>query len=156
MGVARRPVAVVTAVVLVLEAAGVVLLNWFLSLVVDKQKMSLAGLEPSVMSTGAWVAGVVFGLYLLLCAGVLIVGAVRDGAPGGFARAVLIGCAVVHGLLGAFSVGLVGWAAFAATMVVLALIVLSLLMYGPERDGTRRAGKGGDEGTGASGGPVAV
>jgi hypothetical protein len=37
----------------------------------------------------------------------------------------------VHGVLGALTVGLVGWAAFAALMAALGLIVLTLVAYGP-------------------------
>ncbi|WP_258527536.1 hypothetical protein [Streptomyces sp. NBRC 110611] len=130
---ARRPVALAAAVVLIFEACGIVLLNWILSIVVDKQQMSLAGLQPRAMSTGSWVAGGLFGLYLLCCALILIRTALRDRAPGGFARIVLISAAVVHGLLGAFSVGLVGWVAFLAMMVVLGMIVLTLVAYGEGR-----------------------
>ncbi|MFC6062558.1 hypothetical protein [Streptomyces ochraceiscleroticus] len=130
---ARRPVAVVTAVVLVLEAAGIVLLNWILSVFVDKQRMSMAGLETHAMSAGAWIGGLVFGLYLLFCAYLALRCAVRDRAPGGFARIVLISCAVIHGVVGAFTVGLVGWAAFAGAMVTLGLLIFTLLAYGEPR-----------------------
>ncbi|MEV5978071.1 hypothetical protein [Streptomyces sp. NPDC052114] len=126
---ARRPVAWVAAIVLVAEAIGIALLNWFLGLVVDKQDMSLAGLDPRATTVSTWIAGALFGGYLLLCALVLARTAARDRGPGGFGRLLLISCAVVHGLLGAFSVGLVGWAAFAFMMVVLGLIVLTLVAY---------------------------
>ncbi|WP_241777810.1 hypothetical protein [Streptomyces sp. CT34] len=132
--VARRPVAVAAAVVLILEAAGILLLNWILSIVVDRQQMSLAGLQPRAMSAGAWIGGGVFGVFLACCAVILLRSALRDRAPGGFARIVLIGCAVVHGVLGAFAVGLVGWVAFLAMMVVLAMLVLTLVAYGEPRD----------------------
>ncbi|OPF77221.1 hypothetical protein VT50_0222040 [Streptomyces antioxidans] len=114
------------------EAVGIALLNWILGLVVDRQQMSLGGMDTDAMSIGTWVAGGLFGLYLLVCGVVLLRAAVRDRAPGRLARILLITCAVVHGLLGAFSVGLVGWAAFAFMMVVLGLIVLSLLGYEAE------------------------
>ncbi|MCX4636583.1 hypothetical protein OG775_15845 [Streptomyces platensis] len=133
--VARRPVALAAAVVLILEAFGIVLLNWILSIVVDRQQMSLAGLQPRAMSTGSWVGGILFGLYLLFCAVVLLRCALRDRAPGGFTRIALISCAVVHGMLGAFAVGLVGWVAFLAMMVVLALLVLTLMAYGEGASG---------------------
>ncbi|WP_306335355.1 hypothetical protein [Streptomyces sp. KL118A] len=126
---ARRPVAWVGAIILLVEAVGIALLNWFLGLVVDKQDMSLAGLDPRAMTVSTWIAGVLFGGYLALCAVVLIRTAVRDRAPGTFGRLLLISCAVVHGLLGAFSVGLVGWAAFVFMMVVLGLVVLTLVAY---------------------------
>lgn len=149
---ARRPVAWAAAVVLVLEAFGIVLLNWILSIVVDRQQMSLAGLQPRAMSTGSWIAGALFGLYLLFCAVVLIRTAMRDRAPGGFARIALISVAVVHGLLGAFAVGLVGWVAFLAMMVVLGLIVLTLVAYGEGR--TPQEGDADPAGT--PGGPQAA
>ncbi|MET7938458.1 hypothetical protein [Streptomyces sp. NPDC005322] len=129
---ARRPVAAVAAVTLMLEAVGIALLNWILGLVVDRQQMSMGGLETDAMSVGTWVAGGVFGLYLLSCGVVLLRTAVRDRAPGRFGRILLITCAVAHGLLGAFSVGLVGWPAFAFLMVVLGLIVLGLMAYEAE------------------------
>ncbi|WKX70775.1 hypothetical protein [Streptomyces sp. XD-27] len=126
---ARRPVAAAAAVVLIVEAVGIALLNWILGLVVDRQDMSMGGMDPDAMSVGTWVMGGVFGLYLLFCGLVLLRAAVRDRGPGRFARILLIVCAVVHGLLGALTVGLVGWAAFAGLMVVLGLIVLTLMAY---------------------------
>ncbi|MEU3709160.1 hypothetical protein [Streptomyces catenulae] len=140
---ARRPVAVVAAVVLILEAGGIVLLNWILSIVVDRQQMSLAGLEPGAMTTGALVAGVLAALYLLVCAAVLLRTALRDRPPGLLARIALIACVVVHAVLGAFSVGMVGWPAFAALMVVLALLVLTLVAY-EERPAAPDAAEPGD------------
>ncbi|MGW6405456.1 hypothetical protein [Streptomyces sp. NPDC055134] len=132
---ARRPVAWVAAIVLFAEAIGIALLNWFLGLVVDHQDMSLAGLDPRAMSVSAWIAGALFGLYLVLCAVVLVRIAVRDRGPAGFGRILLISAAVVHGLLGAFSVGLVGWLAFVFMMVVLGLIVLTLVAYDRKEEG---------------------
>ncbi|MFD6433159.1 hypothetical protein [Streptomyces venezuelae] len=126
---ARRPVAWVGAIILLVEAVGIALLNWFLGLVVDKQDMSLAGLDPHAMTVSTWIAGGLFGGYLALCGIVLARTAVRDRAPGTFGRILLISCAVLHALLGAFCVGLVGWAAFAFMMVVLGLIVLPLVAY---------------------------
>ncbi|KAF4406688.1 hypothetical protein [Streptomyces lycii] len=137
----RRPVALVAAVVLAAEAVGFALLNWFLGEVVDNQRMSLAGLDPDAMSLGSVALGVVFGLYLLTCAVVLLVAGVRDRAPGRFSRVLLIVCAVVHAVLGAVTVGLVGWAAFAFLMLVLGLVVLALIGYGTDR-GTAESGAG--------------
>ncbi|MFE2495809.1 hypothetical protein ACFXKS_38895 [Streptomyces scopuliridis] len=131
--VARRPVAWVAAIVLLLEAVGIVFVNGVLATVVDNQRMSLAGLDPSAMSLGTWVMGGVFGAYLVLVAAVLVRTALRNRAPGRFGRIALIACAVVHGVLGAVTVGLVGWSAFAFMMVVLGLIVLVLVAYEPER-----------------------
>lgn len=130
----RRPVAFVAAIVLFVEAVGVVLVNGVLATVVKNQDMSLAGTDPEVVSDGTWVMGGVFGLYLVLCGLLLLVAGVRDRAPGRLARIVLIVCAVVHGVLGALTVGLVGWAAFAVLMVVLGLIVLTLVAYGAPSD----------------------
>ncbi|MEU9318050.1 hypothetical protein [Streptomyces sp. NPDC048295] len=132
--VVRRPVAFVAALVLFAEAVGVVLINGILATVVKNQDMSLAGMDPAVMSSGTWVMGGVFGLYLLLCGLLLLLAGIRDRAPGRFARVVLILCAVVHGVLGALVVGLVGWTAFAFLMVVLGLIVLTLVAYGTRSD----------------------
>ncbi|MGW7418224.1 hypothetical protein [Streptomyces sp. NPDC054863] len=128
--VARRPIAAVTALVLFLEAFGVVFVNYVLGRVVDGQSMSLAGLDPDGMAAGAWALGGAAGLFLAVCGVFLLVAAVRDLAPGRLVRILLIVCAVVHGVLGAATVGLVGWWAFGWTMVVLGLLVLSLLMYG--------------------------
>ena len=137
---ARRPVAWVAAIVLFAEAIGIALLNWFLGLVVDRQDMSLAGLDPRAMSVSAWIAGALFGLYLAVCGIVLVRVAVRDRGPAGFGRILLISAAVVHGLLGAFSIGLVGWLAFVFMMVVLGLIVLTLVAYDRKEQGAADAG----------------
>ncbi|MFB6717238.1 MULTISPECIES: hypothetical protein [unclassified Streptomyces] len=137
--VVRRPVAFVAAIVLFAEAVGIVVVNGILATVVRNQDMSLAGLEPSAMVNGTWAMGGVFGLYLLLCGSVLLLTGIRDRAPGRIGRIALITCAVVHGVLGALTVGLVGWAAFASLMVVLGLIVLALVAYGPESGSGRTA-----------------
>nr|WSW67169.1 hypothetical protein OG461_13710 [Streptomyces sp. NBC_00995] len=129
--VVRRPVAFIAALVLFAEAVGIVIVNVVLGTVVKNQDMSLAGTDPGVMSKGTWVLGGLSGLFLVLCGVLLLVTGIRDRAPGRAARIVLIGCAVVHGVLGALTVGLVGWAAFALMMVVLGLIVLTLVAYGP-------------------------
>ncbi|MCF1507209.1 hypothetical protein [Streptomyces glomeratus] len=125
----RRPVAGIVAVVLVVEAFGIGMLNWFLGTLVDRQNMSLAGLDPDAMATSSKVGGVVFGLYFALCGLAALLVAVRDRSPSGFWRILLISAAVVHALLGAFTVGLVGWGAFAFLMVVFGLILLTLMTY---------------------------
>ncbi|MFS4093647.1 hypothetical protein [Streptomyces sp. AF1A] len=142
----------VVAVVLLAEAFFIGALNWFLGVVVDRQKMSLAGLDPHVMSTSSKAGGVVFGLYFALCALVALLVAVRNRAPAGFGRILLISVAVVHGLLGAFAWGLVGWPAFVFMVVVLGLVVLLLMTYDRE-DGPERAAAGG--GAGQDGDPQA-
>ncbi|QHA09850.1 hypothetical protein GQF42_27160 [Streptomyces broussonetiae] len=121
------------AVVLLAEAVFIAALNWFLGVVVDRQDMSLAGLDPSTMATSSKIGGVLFGLYFALCALVAVLVAIRDRAPAGFGRVLLISVAVVHGLLGAFAWGLVGWTAFLFMVVVLGLVVLLLMTY--DRDG---------------------
>ncbi|MFF5895044.1 hypothetical protein ACFY8O_03855 [Streptomyces argenteolus] len=147
----RRPVAFVTAVVLFVEAVGIVLVNGVLATVAGNQSMSLAGMDPDAMVTGTWVMGGVSGVLLVLCGVIPLVAGIRDRSPGRVARIALIACAVVHGVLGALAVGLFGWAAFAFLMAVLALIVLTLVMYeraGPAGDGPATAG--------AEGAPAAV
>lgn len=125
----RRPVAWIVAVVLFVEAVGVAALNWFLGVVVDRQDMSLAGLDPDVMSMSSKIGGIVFGLYFALCALVALLVALRDRPPAGLGRVLLISAAVVHGLLGAFGWGLVGPGAFVCMIVVLGLVVLLLMTY---------------------------
>ena len=148
----RRPVAWIVAVVLLVEGFVVAALNWFLGIVVDRQDMSLAGLDPSTMSMSSKIAGVVFGLYFALCALVALLVAIRDRAPAGFGRVLLISAAVVHALLGAFAWGLVGWTAFLFMVVVLALIVLLLMTY-DRAEGPEQAASG--DGAGADGDPQA-
>ncbi|MER6350241.1 hypothetical protein ACWC10_38235 [Streptomyces sp. NPDC001595] len=125
----RRPVAWIVAVVLFAEALGVAALNWFLGVVVDRQDMSLAGLDPDMMATSSKIGGVVFGLYFALCGVAALLVALRDRRPAGIGRVLLISAAVVHALLGAFAWGLVGWPAFLVMVLVLGLIVLLLMTY---------------------------
>ncbi|MGP4051999.1 hypothetical protein [Streptomyces sp. 2A115] len=145
----RRPVAWVAAIVLFVEALGIALLNWFLGVVVDRQDMSLAGLDPNAMSVSSKAAGLVFGLYFALCGFVALRVALRDRAPAGLGRILLISAAVVHGTLGAFTVGMVGWGAFAFMMVVLGLIVLIFMAYDrpePAVSDAKPDGEGGGDG----------
>ncbi|MGI5349210.1 hypothetical protein ACQEU8_13585 [Streptomyces sp. CA-250714] len=139
----RRAVAAVTALVLTMEAALLVGLNLFLGKVADAQQMSLAGIDPRAMTVSAVIGAVLVGGYVLGCALILVRTAIRDVPPRGFLRIVLISCAVVHGVLGAFCVGLVGWAAFVVMMAVLGLIVWSLTWYGEamEQPADRAAGR---------------
>lgn len=131
---ARRPVAVVAALVLLVEAVGIVAINGILATFVDRQNMSLADLDPDAMVTGTWAMGGVFSLFLAACGVVLLLTGLRDRAPGRIERILLISCAIVHGVLGALTVGLVGWFAFVFMMVVLGLIVLTLVGYGRAKD----------------------
>ncbi|MGP4004807.1 hypothetical protein [Streptomyces sp. 8N706] len=131
----RRPVAAVGAVLLFLEAIGIGLIHMILGVVVDRQDMSLAGLDSGAMTVSTWIAGGLFGLYLAFCGAVLLRAALRDRAPGRFARILLITCAVVHGVLGMLTVGLVGWGAFLFMMLGLAVIVLTLIAFEARGDG---------------------
>ncbi|MFE7578751.1 MULTISPECIES: hypothetical protein [unclassified Streptomyces] len=144
--VVRRLVAFLAALVLAVEAVGIVIINVVLGTVVKNQDMSLAGTDPEAMSKGTWVLGGISGVFLLLCAVLLVVAGIRDRGPGRVGRIVLICCAVVHGVLGALTVGLVGWTAFACMMVTLALIVLVLVAYGAEP--AARSGKAAPEAAG--------
>ncbi|WP_435286108.1 hypothetical protein [Streptomyces bacillaris] len=138
----NRAVAIVTAFVLFGEAVGIFAVNAVLATVTENQNMSLAGMDPKAMTTGTWVLGGVSALLLVGCGLIPLLAGVRDRAPGRFGRIALIGCAVVHGVLGAVTVGLVGWSAFAFLMVVLALLVFTLLAYGPEPGDDDRTGDG--------------
>ncbi|MHC5703559.1 MULTISPECIES: hypothetical protein [Streptomyces] len=149
--VVRRTVAVVAAIVLCLEAVGIVVVNGIMATFVNNQSMSLDGLDPDVMAAGTWAMGGVFGFFLAACGTLLLVVAVRDRGPGRWGRVLLVGCAVVHGVLGALTVGPVGWHAFVFLMVVLGLVVFALLQYG----GTEPEGLGEPGGSGG-GAPPAV
>ncbi|MFJ2745004.1 hypothetical protein ACIO3O_35715 [Streptomyces sp. NPDC087440] len=132
---ARRPIAAVTGLVLILEAFGFVFVNYVLGRVVEGQSMSLAGLDPDAMAAGAWIMGGIAGLFLAVCGLFLVLAAVKDRpALGRWVRIALIVCAVVHGVLGAAAVGLVSWWAFVWMMLVVGLLVLSLLLYGRRSD----------------------
>lgn len=150
----RRPVAWVVALVLFAEGLGIAAVNWFLGVVVDRQDMSLAGLDPHMMSVSSKVGGVVFGLYFALCGLVALLVALRDRAPAGVGRMLLISAAVVHGLLGAFAWGLVGWTAFLYMVGVLGLVVLLLMTYdGRPDEPADAASKDGAGGPGTPGAP---
>ncbi|MFI5666927.1 hypothetical protein [Streptomyces sp. NPDC051704] len=125
----RRLVAGLASIVLVVEAAVLVLVHIVLGKTTRNQSMSIAGMDPDVMSTATYAMGAGIGAFLLLCALFLAVAAVRDRAPGTFARVVLVTAAVTHGVLGALAVGLVGWGAFAVLMAILCLLILTLMLY---------------------------
>ncbi|WP_411105737.1 hypothetical protein [Streptomyces sp. cmx-4-9] len=129
--VLRRLVAALAAVVLVVEAAVLVLVHVVLGRTTASQSMSIAGSDPDVMSKATYAMGAGTGAFLLLCAVLLAVAAVRDRAPGRFGRILLVVAAVTHGVLGMLAVALVGWAAFAALMLILCLVVLALVLYAP-------------------------
>ncbi|MFJ6834551.1 hypothetical protein [Streptomyces sp. NPDC091209] len=147
----RRPVVWVAAIVLFLEAMGIALLNWYLGVVVDRQDMSMAGLDSDLMSLSSKIGGLVFGLYFAACAVAALLVALRQRPPGLLGRVLLISAAVVHALLGAFTVGLVGWGAFTFMMVAFALVVFTLLAYdrretGPVGAAPQAGGNGDGEG----------
>ena len=104
--------------------------------------MSLAGLDPHMMSVSSKIGGMAFGLYFALCGLVALLVALRDRPPAGFGRVLLISAAVVHGLLGAFTWGLVGWPAFLFMVLVLGLIVLLLMTYDRHDRARRRRAPG--------------
>ena len=107
------------------------LLQWILGLVAEKQEMSVGGVSATAISVSAWVGGAVLALFLLLCGVLLARVSVTDRPPRRLARVALVGGAVLHAVLGALAVGLVGWSAFAGLMVVFGLIVLTLTLYPP-------------------------
>ncbi|MFE7510948.1 hypothetical protein ACFU8I_06920 [Streptomyces sp. NPDC057540] len=129
---ARRPIALVTAAVLFLEAPGIVAINAVMAGFLEAQSMSLDGMDPDAMVKGTWGLGIASGVALVACALVALVAGVRDRRPGRFGRGLLIGCAVVHGVLGAVAVALLGWTAFAFLVAVLGLVVLTLVAYSKE------------------------
>ncbi|WP_301367024.1 hypothetical protein [Streptomyces xanthophaeus] len=137
----RRLVAGLAAIVLVVEAAVLVLVHIVLGRTTANQSMSIAGSDPDVMSKATYAMGAGMGAFLVLCAVLAAVTALRDRSPGRFGRVVLIGGAVVHGVLGILCVVLVTWAAFATMMLILCLLVLTLTSYAP-----RTGGSGGGEG----------
>lgn len=128
----RRTAAAATAVVLVLEALTIAFVNWILGLSVRHQKMSMGGLGSDSMAIGSWAGGGLLALFLVVCAALTARIAIRDRMSGRAGRIALIVCAVVHGVVGALVVGLVGWVAFVLMMVILALLVGTLVMYAPE------------------------
>ncbi|MFJ3515361.1 MULTISPECIES: hypothetical protein [unclassified Streptomyces] len=136
----RRLVAGLAAIVLVVEAAVLVLVHIVLGRTTANQSMSIAGSDPDVMSKATYGMGAGMGAFLVLCAVLAAVTAIRDRSPNRFGRIVLISAAVTHGVLGTLVVGLVGWAAFAAMMLILCLLVLILTLYAARRDGEGDAG----------------
>ncbi|MFE0582702.1 hypothetical protein [Streptomyces sp. NPDC058874] len=131
----RRLVAGLAAIVLVAEAAVLVLVHIVLGRTTANQSMSIAGSDPDVMSKATYAMGAGMGAFLLLCAVLAALAALRDRPPGRFARVVLVAAAVTHGMLGVLAVGLVGWAAFATLMLILCLLVLVLTLYPASRQG---------------------
>lgn len=133
--VLRRLVAGLAAIVLVVEAAVLVLVHIVLGSTTANQSMSIAGSDPDVMSKATYVMGAGMGAFLVLCAVLAAAAALRDRPPGRFARIVFVSAAVTHGVLGILAVVLVGWAAFAVTTLILCLLVLTLTLYAAQGDG---------------------
>ncbi|GGS88218.1 hypothetical protein GCM10010286_11230 [Streptomyces toxytricini] len=127
--VLRRLAAGLGAVVLAAEALVLALVHFVLGRTTQSQSMSIAGMDPDVMVMATYAMGAGTAAFLLLCAVLLAAAAVRDRAPGRFARVVLVCAAVTHGVLGALAVGLVGWGAFAVLMLTLCLLVYALTQY---------------------------
>ncbi|MFD9259614.1 hypothetical protein [Streptomyces sp. NPDC059538] len=138
----RRLVAGLAAIVLVVEAAVLVLVHIVLGRTTANQSMSIAGSDPDVMSKATYAMGAGIGAFLVLCAVLAAVAAIRDRAPNRFGRIVLISGAVAHGVLGILSVALIGWLAFATTTLILCLLVLTLTLYAARPGGV----EGGPEG----------
>ncbi|WP_330332269.1 hypothetical protein OHS33_22880 [Streptomyces sp. NBC_00536] len=131
----RRLVASVAAIVLVVEAAVLVLVHIVLGATTHNQAMSIAGMDPDVMSTATYAMGAGIGAFLLAGAVFLAVTAVRDRPPGRFARVLVVVTAVTHIVLGVLAAALVGWGAFAATMLIFCLLVLTLTLYAAKAAG---------------------
>ncbi|WP_326588365.1 hypothetical protein [Streptomyces sp. NBC_01294] len=131
----RRLVAGLAAIVLVAEAAVLVLVHIVLGTTTANQSMSIAGSDPDVMSKATYGMGVGMGAFLVLCAVFAAIVALGDRPPGRFARIVFVSAAVTHGVLGVLAVVLVGWPAFAATTLILCLLVLILTLYAAQDDG---------------------
>ncbi|MDH6225351.1 cation transport ATPase [Streptomyces sp. MJP52] len=151
--VVRRAVAVVLASVMFAEAAGVAWLNWFLAMMVEGQRMSLDGLDPDVVARSSRIGAVLFALFFVACGVLVLVSAVRGRAPGRFGTGLLVTVAVVHGLLGAAALALVGVEAFAVLAAVLVLVLLFLSTPGRPRD--EGPGSGDDTGAGVPPAPPA-
>ncbi|MEU3773722.1 hypothetical protein AB0F11_11065 [Streptomyces sp. NPDC032472] len=130
--VLRRAVAGLASAVVAAEALLLALVHFVLGRTTRNQSMSVAGADPDVMSMATYAMGAAIAAFLLLCAVLLAVTAVRDRPPGGFARVVIVTAAVTHGVLGALAAALVGWGAFAATMLILCLLVLTLALHAAE------------------------
>ncbi|MEV6110745.1 hypothetical protein AB0M28_39510 [Streptomyces sp. NPDC051940] len=115
---------------LMLEGIAIAGVQLVMAEFLDGQNMSLAGLDTDLLANGIRGGGLLFGGVLFACGVAALRMGVRDAAPGRFLRAVLIGVAVVHGVLGAVVAALVGWDVFAVLMVILGLVVFSVLAYG--------------------------
>ncbi|WP_420079805.1 hypothetical protein ACN6AT_14625 [Streptomyces sp. JL4002] len=140
--VLRRLVAGLAAIVLVAEAVVLVLVHLVLGRTTANQSMSIAGSDPDVMSKATYAMGAGMGAFLVLCAVLTAVAALGDRPPGRPARVLLVIAAVVHAVLGVVTVALVGWPAFAATMLILCLLVLTLTLYADGRAGRDGGGSG--------------
>jgi hypothetical protein len=124
---------VAAAAAAVVMGAAIVLgvVHLILGMAVDRQQMEVAGLSATAMSLGTWIAGGLLAAFLLLCGVLLVRTSVTDRPPGRLVRVLLVGAAVLHAVLATLAVGLAGWVAFGAMMLVFGLIMLTLTMYPP-------------------------
>jgi len=129
----RRWTAVAVAVLLIVEALVSGLLGYVLGTAVTRQNMSLGGLAPKAMATGAWVGLGLLGVFLLLSGAVVAHMGLRARSMGRATRILLIVCAVLHGVLAALLLALSGVAAFLVTALTLTLLVL--LLFQPDEPG---------------------
>ncbi|WP_424212112.1 hypothetical protein ACN20G_08395 [Streptomyces sp. BI20] len=125
----RRLVAALTAPVLAIEAVVLAFVHLVLGRTTASQSMSVAGLDPTLMATGAYALGAGLAGFLLIGTVVTAAIAVRDRPPGAFPRVLLIALVLTHLVLGVLAAALVGWIAFGALMGVLCLLVLLLTLY---------------------------
>ncbi|WP_189130420.1 hypothetical protein [Wenjunlia tyrosinilytica] len=128
----RKAVLISAAVLLLLEAVAIAAVNWVMGIVVDHQNMSLGGADPDLMSLGTWIAGGVFGLFLVAICVRLFLAAFRERALGRLGRALVITGIFVNAVVGMIAVGIIGWEVFAFAMVELGLLVLSLMVAGED------------------------
>jgi hypothetical protein len=122
VGAVRKAVLISAAVLLLLEAVAIAAVNWVMGIVVDHQNMSL----------GTWIAGGVFGLFLVAICVRLFLAAFRERALGRLGRALVITGIFVNAVVGMIAVGIIGWEVFAFAMVELGLLVLSLMVAGED------------------------
>lgn len=124
----RKAVMIAASVLLLVEAVAIAAVNWILGIVVDKQDMSLAGSDPGITQVGAWTAGGVLAVALLVVAVLVFLTGLRDRAPGRVTRILVIVAAVFNGVLGILAVSMIGWPFFVFAMIELGLLVLGLLI----------------------------
>lgn len=123
----HKIVAIAAGVALFVEALVLGAVFLILGLVVRRQHMSLAGLDPQAMAIGAWAGGAVFAVFLLCCAALLLRTGIQERPLSRVTFLVTLACALAHGVLAAAGMGPLGWALTGVAAVILALLVLTLL-----------------------------